>query len=152
MSIWKFFHIVSMFAAVSLFVGTSVLFGRLVGTRDVVAIRRFEGVAVPVVRVAIGLVLLGLVFGLITVNDENFSYTQGWLIAAYLIFGALFALGPFEGRWQARIFAAAKASPDDAPSPELEAMIANTGRRAVVLTSMVLYVAIIYDMVMKPFS
>jgi hypothetical protein len=152
MSIWKFFHIVSMFAAVSLFVGTSVLFERLVATRDVPAIRRFEGVAGPVVRAAIAIVLLGLVFGLITVNDEGFSYTQGWVVAAYVLFFALFALGPFEGRWQVRIFTAARESPDDAPSPRLEALITSTARRAIVWSSMVLYVLIIYDMVRKPFS
>ena len=151
MSIWKFLHVVSMFAAVGLFLGVSVLFERMVGTRNVVAIRGFERVVLPVVRVAIGLVLLGLVFGLITVGDENFSYTDTWVVIAYVIYAALFALGPFEGRWQVKIFAAAKASPDDAPSPELEALIANTGRKAITVTSIVLYGLIIYDMVMKPF-
>ena len=152
MSIWKFLHVISMFAAVSLFVGVSVLFERLLATRDVPAIRRFESVSVPVVRVAIVVVLLGLVFGLITVGDENFSYTATWVVIAYFLFAGLFALGPLEGRSQTKIYAAAKSSPDDAPSPELEAQITSTGRRVLVMTSMVLYVAIIYDMVMKPFS
>jgi len=151
MSIWKFLHIATMFAAVSLFVGESVLFERLIATRDVPAIRRFEGVVLPVVRVAIVLILLGLVFGLITVHDEHFSYTDTWVVIAYVVYAVLFALGPFEGRTQTRIFAAAKASPDDAPSPELEGMITSTGRRILVLSSLVLYVVIIYDMVRKPF-
>jgi hypothetical protein len=118
----------------------------------VVAIRRFEGVATPVVRVAIVLVILGLIFGLITVNDLGFSYTAGWVVAAYILYFGLFALSPFEGRWQAKIFAAAKERSDDAPSPQLEAMITSTGRRMIVLSSLVLYVLIIYDMVQKPFS
>jgi drug/metabolite transporter (DMT)-like permease len=149
--IWKFLHVVTMFAAVSLFVGESVLFERIARSRDVPAIRRFGALAPPVVRTAIALVLLGLVFGLITVNDEHFSYTDTWVVIAYFLYAGLFALGPFEGRFQTRITDAAKASPDDAASPQLEALISNTGRRAIVVISMVLYVAIIYDMVMKPF-
>jgi len=151
-SIWKFLHVATMFAAIGLFIGVSVLFERLIRTRNVVAIRGFERVVLPVVRVAIGLVLLGLVFGLITAGDAHFSYGDTWLVIAYFIFAALFALGPFEGRWQVRVFTAAKASPDEAPSPELEGLITNTGRFAVTLTSLVLYAVIIYDMVMKPFS
>ena len=50
------------------------------------------------------------------------------------------------------MFAAAKESLVEALSPQLEALIRNPARRAIPAASLVLWVAIIYDMVMKPFS
>lgn len=152
MEIWKFLHILSMFAAVTLLVGGSLFYERIVHSRDVAAIRRFAKVLKPLENLGIGLVILGIVFGLVTVAVANFDYTQGWLVIAYVLVGLLFVLGPIESASLAKVATAAEASPLDAPSPELVAAIQNRGRIVLQVVSTLLYVVIIFDMVVKPFS
>jgi uncharacterized membrane protein len=152
MQYWKFLHIVSMFAGVTLLVGVSVFGERIISTRDVVAIRRYASVYPPLERIGIAAVSLGVVFGFITAIVGPFDLTEGWLIAAYVLVVALFVLGPIEGRLYGAVAEAAESTEGDQPTPELATLIDDRGRRTLTLISVVLYVAVIFTMVTKPFS
>jgi hypothetical protein len=151
MEIWKTLHILSMFTAVTLLVGASVFAERVVYSRDVHAIRRIGTALRPLENVGIAMVIVGVVFGIITAVVGPFDLTQAWLVIAYVLVVALFVLGPIESAMLRRVFDAARTSPVDAPSTELEAAIANPRRTAITWVSILLYALIIVDMVTKPF-
>jgi uncharacterized membrane protein len=151
MEYWKFLHILSMFGSVTLLVGTDLLIHRIVHTGDVGAIRRAAKAYKPLGNAGIALVSLGVVFGLVTAIVGPFDLTQTWLILAYVIVAALFTLGPIEGKLAAKVFAAAETSPEDAPSAELTAAIEDRTWTILMTISTLLYVAVIFVMVTKPF-
>jgi multisubunit Na+/H+ antiporter MnhG subunit len=150
MQYWKFLHILSMFTAVTLLVGISVFGGRVIATRDLAAIRRFGVVYPPLERAGIAAASLGVIFGLITAIVGPWDLTEGWLVTAYVLVVALFALGPVEGRMFAKV--AEAAGETDGDEPKLAALLADRRRPTLTLFSIVLYVAVIFTMVTKPFS
>ena len=150
MLVFKFLHIVSMFAAVTLLVGGSITFELAARRRDPHLIRQLGKVLSRVEGVGVLLVIAGVVFGLLTALTGGFDFLDGWLIVAYVLTIALFILGPMESVFAGRVIKAAEAS-GDTVSAELEAQLADRRGLALGLLSVVLYVAIIADMVFKPF-
>jgi uncharacterized membrane protein len=148
---WKFLHILSMFAGVTLLVGLSVFSERLIATHDVATIRRAGARFKVMEKLGIAAVSVGVVFGLIAAIVGSFDLTKTWLVIAYVLVALLFALGPLEGRRFSRVTTAAEASPDDRPSAELTAAIEDPARRRLTAVSIALYVAVIFVMVTKPF-
>lgn len=136
----------------TLLVGVSLFGGRIVATRDVAAIRRFSTVYPPLERAGIAVVSLGVALGLITAIVGPYDLTQGWLITAYVLVVALFALGPVEGRMFREVAEAAERTEGDEPTPELAELIADRRRPTLTHVSILLYVAVIFTIVTKPFS
>ena len=91
------------------------------------------------------------IFGLVAAKD--IGLTAPWLIISYVIFAiAMVAGGAVEGPWAGKVANASKASPNDAPSSELQRLL--DAKRAL-YASLLIYlsiVAIVYVMVVKPFS
>ena len=152
MEYWKFLHILSMFTGVTLLVGVSLFGSRIIATRDVAAIRRYAVVYPPLERAGIAAVSLGVVFGFITAIVGPWDLTQGWLVTAYVLVVALFALGPIEGRMYKQVADAAARSEGNDVTTELATLIDDRRRNTLTIMSVVLYIAVIFTMVTKPFS
>jgi hypothetical protein len=95
MLVFKFLHIASMFAAVTLVFGSIVYLDLLARRADAVAYLRVDALAQRTDIVAIGLFLVGLVFGFATALTGSFDLTASWLILAYVLVAAIFVEGIF---------------------------------------------------------
>ena len=153
MTFWKFLHILSMFLAVSIFVGQGMLSEAVARSGDVRALRRVLPAEDRFGPIGGGVFLLGIVFGFITAITGDLGLTQTWLIIAYVL-AALILLNAFAYHIPRarKLETAAEASPDDQPSPELQALIEAPSAIWVNVYDGLLWVAIIYTMVVKPFS
>jgi hypothetical protein len=153
MTFWKFLHILSMFLAVSIFVGQGMLSGAVARSGDVRALRRVLAAEDRFQPIGGGIFLLGIVFGFITAIVGDLDLTQTWLIIAYVL-ALLILVNAFAYHLpQARkLEAAAEASPDDQPSPQLRALVEAPSVIWVNVYDGLLWVAIIYVMVVKPFG
>ena len=150
---WKFLHISSMFLAVSIFVGQGMLSGTVARSGDVRAIRRVLAAEDRFAPVGGGVFLLGIVFGFVTAIVGDFDLTQTWLVIGYVL-AALILVTAFVYHipTATKLKALADASPDDQPSAELRAFVDAPIGRVVNVIDGVLWLALIYVMVAKPFS
>ena len=151
MLIWKYLHILAMFSSVTLLVGGDVFFHALRRSGDMPALRRFLAAINPLFMAGVGLLTLGVVFGLVAAATGSWSFTAGWLIVAYVLILCLYLVGLTVGLPYYRGAAAALAGIDEPPGPE--ALRALADRRGVgsMVASIAGYVAIIFLMVVKPF-
>ena len=150
---WKFLHIACMFLAVSIFVGQGMLSGTVARSGDVRAIRRVLAAEDRFARVGGGVFLLGIVFGFVTAIVGDFDLTQTWLVIGYVL-AALILVTAFVYHvpTATKLKTLADASPDDEPSAELRAFVDAPIGRVVNVIDGVLWLALIYVMVAKPFS
>jgi hypothetical protein len=127
---WKFLHIASMFAAVSIFVGQGMLSGLVARSGDVRALRRVLSIEDRFAPVGGGIFLLGIVFGFITAISGDLDLTATWLVIGYVLAAAIFVTGfAYHMPYATKLKAAAEASPGDRASNELRALVdAPTGR------------------------
>jgi uncharacterized membrane protein len=150
---WKFLHIASMFLAVSIFVGQGMLSGAVARSGDVRALRRVLAAEDRFAPLGGGVFLLGILFGFVTAIVADFDLTQTWLVIGYVL-AALILVTAFVYHipTATKLKALADASPDDAPSAELRAFVDAPIGRVVNVIDGVLWLALIYVMVAKPFS
>jgi hypothetical protein len=160
MLIFKALHILSMFAAVTLLVGEHLFYAAAVWRRDVralAAIRRLsirpfylaEGAPV----VAVGLLLAGVVFGLLTALTGGLDLLAGWLIAAYVLMAAILVLGgsPWVRRLARLGDEAIEAEAGGRPVEEVVQAMAGSHAGLLFVIAAAIFAAIILDMVLKPF-
>jgi hypothetical protein len=151
--LWKFGHIAAMFAAVSIFVGQGMLEGAVARSGDVRALRRVLAAEDRFAPIGGGLFLLGVALGIVAALVGGFDLTQPWLIIGYVL-AAVVLLNAFLYHIPTanRLKALAETSPDDAPSAELRAVIDAPIGPAMNLFDGVVWLALIFVMVVKPFS
>ena len=147
-----FFHLLG---AVAFFAGAAVL-----GTLQHAAIRReLPSEIHALLRLApVGAVLVGtgalltLGFGIALAEHEGLGFTPVWIQAALGLWVASMALGAYGGRTarHARHLSARLAAEDDAPSPELHALLAATIPLAASYASGTMLLAILALMVWQP--
>jgi hypothetical protein len=160
MLIFKVLHILSMFAAVTLLVGEHLFYAAAVWRRDVralAAIRRLsvkpfylaEGAPV----VAIGFLLAGIVFGLLTALTGGFDFLAGWLIAAYVLTATILVFGgsPWVRRLARLGDEAVEAEAGKRPVEEVVQGMAGSHAGLLFVIAAALFAAIIADMILKPF-
>jgi uncharacterized membrane protein len=150
--IFKYLHILSMFSAVGLVVGTDLLLHRVADSADVRAIRTTFALFKPINSAIPVMFALGLIFGLITAFTGQMNFLAPWLILSYIVFGLTFAVGGIAGRWTANMAEAAAASPDDGPSADLTALINQRAPRVTSYLGFLAVIVIVFLMVVKPFS
>ncbi|HYI67812.1 MAG TPA: hypothetical protein VEW95_12895 [Candidatus Limnocylindrales bacterium] len=150
-TIFKFLHILAMFAAVAGAVIPEVVLHWVASSGDVRAIRVFAGIAERVGKVLPVFFIGGVIFGLLAAATGSLDFFQPWLVAAYVVFAIAMVTGATTtGPWAARVAAAAEASGNDVLSPELELAIHD--RRALIgsVVLMSAIVVMIFLMVFKP--
>jgi hypothetical protein len=151
--LWKFGHVAAMFAAVSIFVGQGMLEGAVARSGDVRALRRVLAAEDRFGPVGGGVFLLGIALGLVAAIVGNFNLTATWLVIGYVL-AAIILVNAFAYHIPTanKLKALSDASPDDDPSPELRAAIdAPIGAVMIVFDTLV-WLALIFVMIAKPFS
>lgn len=150
-TLFKFFHILTMFAAVASAAIPEVVLYRVAASNNVPAIRVVSGIASTLGKMLPIFFVGGAIFGLLAAFTGELNFLAPWLIAAYIVFVIAMVTGAaITGPWTGAMSTAAEASPSDAPSPELQAVI-HDGRAmigSVILLSSI--VVIIFLMVVKP--
>lgn len=143
-----------MFGAVGLFVGGGILNNRVQQSRDVRAIRTVISAESRLAPVAGVLMVLGIIFGFVTAVAGGFDLLAPWLLITYGLVLVIILVGAlYHGPHDKKLEEAVSESPDDQPSSRLSALIAGTqGRRLVNVTDGLLWVALIFVMVVKPFG
>lgn len=151
---WKFLHIAFMFGAVGMFVGGGILDNRVQQSRDVRAIRTVIAAESRLAPVAGVLMVLGIIFGFVTAVAGGFDLLAPWLLVTYGLVLVVILIGAlYHGPHDKKMEEAVAASSDDQPSSQLTALITGTGgRRVVNVIDGVLWAAIIFVMVVKPFG
>lgn len=100
-----------------------------------------------------GLFLLGIVLGVITALVGGLDLTQPWLLIGYVL-AAVILINAFAYHLPTanKLKALAESSPDDAPSAELSATIHAPIGAAMNAFDSLVWLALIFVMVVKPFS
>jgi hypothetical protein len=148
-----FLHITVMFAAITVAFGTGLL-GRIAFMTGQVAVVRGVGIASarlgPLIPI---LFITGGLLGLLTAFSFGFDLLKPWLVIAYVLFAIAMYIGIAENRtWGVKLGQLLATTPDGPLTPELSAMF--TDRRVVLVTAIdyIVVAALIFDMVVKPFS
>ena len=151
MLIFKFLHIASMFAAVTLIFG-SIVFMDLVARRgDAATYLRLDGLAQRTDMIAVGLFLMGLVFGFATALTGAFDLTASWLILAYVLVAAIFVEGIFITMPRYNHIREVASNADPAVAGEAIArLVRNPAHVALVTMVAILWLGVIFVMVVKP--
>lgn len=144
-------HVVTIFLGFALTFGAGIILGQMLQSGDVRTIRTAVKVGLPT-QIAGGVfVLVAAIFGGVAANALHFDFHARWLwLAAVLV--AVLLLDGFARRGPRfrRIAAAAKQSSDDAPSPELRALINDRFEVIGNIVSALIWVYILALMVLKP--
>ena len=151
MQIWTFLHILFMFGAVTVAVGSLLWATSAIRGRDLGSLRAYVRVSGRAHTLSGVLLIAGIVFGLIAAMVMGFDLLQGWLVAVYILLALTLVVGFAATPYLNRLKAALEANEGDAPGPELEKLLASPVAPIATAVSIVLIGAIIYDMVFKPF-
>lgn len=151
---YKALHVLSMVTMVTVFIGVEIFYAAAIWRRDVHALafvqRTVEKIGAGFV--SLGALAAGVIFGLLAAAEGGFDYLAGWLIAAYVLVAAFLVNAFLIGEKVVRAGqAAVEADEGRRPIEEVARdMVANRGVILVVI-NIVIFVAVILDMVLKPF-
>ena len=150
--IFKYLHILTMFAAVTLMFGGELMFHLLRRRNDLAALRRFLEVVYPVFRIGVGLLTGRRRLRYPGCQHDRVLPHRGLgLLLAYLLIAGIYAIGFLVGvPYFNRVRAALDDASLQAPSPELRRVLDDPRWILDLVVSVFLYVAIIFVMVMKP--
>ncbi len=149
---WKFLHIASMFTSVTLLFAYDIVLHRSAARGDVATVRAVGKLKPLVENSGVAMFLVGIALGIITALVGPFDLTQGWLITAYVLIALILIIGGGpESAWLRQLIQAADQDGGDGRSQEFAARVKDP-RRHLSWVSAFLYAAVIYVMVVKPFS
>ena len=154
MLIFKVLHILSMFSAVTLLIGVQIFAALAIWQRDVRGLAAVNRLARRPGNTVIGGVFLlaGIGFGLLTAATGGLDFFAGWLIAAYVMVAALVLVNLVPQKHAIRRIAeeAVEAEAGQRPVEEVLRHMADAPIWVFAI-DVGLFVAIIVDMVVKPF-
>ena len=151
--IWVYLHIVTMFAAIGVALGSEIILHRVAGTGEVRSIRTVFGLVKPLEQIIPALLILGGILGVVAVLVREYGFFESWLVQSYVIFGIAFVLGgAIQGRWIEKVRQAAESSPDDRPSDDLRRLLDDRKARYAFWVIYLALAVVVYIMVIKPYS
>lgn len=151
--VFKYLHIVSMFFAVALALSGEIVVRRVATSLDARAIHTIVERVKPLGMASTVLFLAGLVFGVIATLTGQFNPFAPWLLLSYGAFAMAMAVGVLiTDPWVGRLEQAAAASPPDAASDELRAVVGDRRAKWGTAALMVLVATLVFLMVVKPLS
>lgn len=148
-----FAHITAMFLAIMVAFGSALVMRVAYMTGQVAAVRGVGMASARLGPLIPVLFIVGGLLGLFTAISFGQDLLAPWLVIAYVLFAVAMVIGIVENApWARRLGALLAQTPDGPLTPEIRAMFTDT--RVVVLTVVdyLVVVAIIFDMVVKPFS
>jgi uncharacterized membrane protein len=152
-NLWRLLHIACMFGAVAVLAGGGLVRNAVLHTGDVAAIRRtIETEQRLANRLGAPLLLAGVAFGLVTAVRMGYPLLSPWLVIAYVLLALNILNGALYDRHGRRIAAAAEASPADGPPAPLVTLLRARPTWTLNAIDALLWVALVYTMVRKPFS
>ena len=151
MLVFKFLHIASMFAAVTLVFGSIVFLDMLARRADAAAYLRLDALVKRTDMIGAGLFLIGLVFGFATALTGPFELTASWLILAYVLVAGIFVEGILITipRYS-HIREVAMSSDPAVAGASIARLVRDPRHVALVAMVTVLWLGVIYVMVVKP--
>jgi hypothetical protein len=153
MRLTVFLHVLSMFTAVAATYGSAFLTHRAVATRHVPTIRAVYSTARTLAQAGPVFFIVGLLFGLLSIFTEGLNPFRPWLLIAYVLFAIAMAVGlRIHAPYARSVAIAAEASPDMAPSPELNRAMDNPQEAFAYWLDYVVVTVLIFDMIIKPFG
>ena len=148
-----FLHVLTMFAAVTATFGSAFLAHRAIETRHVPTIRAVFSTARTLAQTGPILFVVGLVLGLTAIFTQGLNPFRPWLLIAYVLFAIAMGVGArIHAPYARSVGMAAEASPESAPSPELNRAMDNPLEEFAYWLDYAIVVAIIFDMIVKPFG
>ena len=148
-----FLHIATIFAAVTVSFGSGLvmrlayLTGRLEAVRGVALASRPVGVLIPILFVAGGL------FGLLTTVAFGYNLLAPWLVIAYVLWLVAMAEGAVVNRDFAQRLQPLLAGSADGPiTSPIVSLFSEPKVLAGTVVDYVVVIALVFDMVVKPFS
>jgi hypothetical protein len=149
---WKTLHVLSMITMITAFTGAQIFYAAAMRRRDVHALAFVQGTLerLGIGVIALGGLVLGVVFGLITAATGGFDFGARWLVVAYVLV-AVFLVNAFltGGKVVAAGKAAMEAEAGTGAAMEVTDSLVN--RSAILLVVDVgLFALIVADMVLKP--
>lgn len=148
-----FAHITVMFAAVMVAFGSGLVMRVAYMTGQVAAVR---GVGMAAARLGVWIPILfviGGLLGLLTAISFGQDLLAPWLVIAYVLWTLAMLIGIVENRpWGEKIGRLLMQTPDGPLTPEISAMFTDTRVVALTIVDYVIVIAVIFDMVVKPFS
>jgi len=152
MRIFVLLHVLTMFTGVALGYGAMAWLWLASRSGDLAAMRGVLSVFGRYERIVPATFSLGIVLGLVAVFTSGFDPLQPWLVIAYLLATGLVLSGSLSiSPWVKRVAAVAATTPGE----HLDAPLAPfRDRRSVslLLLDLAMLLAIITDMIIKPFS
>jgi hypothetical protein len=98
------------------------------------------------------LFILGIIFGFVTAVTGSFDLTASWLLIAYGLVVLVLATGiAFHGPRARRLQTLAAESPEEEPSEALRMLIRAPSARVISAIDGLMWLALVYVMVVKPF-
>ena len=149
--ILKFLHIALVFSGIALIYGTEVVLHRIGRTGDTRAIRTAFATARPVAMIAPAVFWLGVALGLAAGIFNGYDLLAPWLVASYVLVGALFAVGmTVTMPWMNRVGTLSAAEPDGPATPQLSEILHSPMTTRLLYASVAVDVVIVALMVFKP--
>jgi uncharacterized membrane protein len=152
-SILLFLHISLMFSAVTVSFGPSLVMrlaersGQVALVRGVALASKPIGPAIPILYVS------GGIFGLLTALNVGYNLLAPWLVIAYLLFLVAMITGVAINRtFLLRLAPLLQGAPDGELTEPVRALFAEPRYRLVNVVDYIVVLALVFDMVAKPFS
>lgn len=154
MRIFVFLHVATMFAAVAISIGPTIVLRRIGASGDVPAMRRAFALSAPIIRAIPILFSVGALLGIVAIFANGFNPFQPFLLIAYALFIVASVVGgAITSPWFKRITQLAANSPDAAPSAELSAALDDPRARFINdWFDPIIILAFLFDMIVKPFG
>jgi len=153
--IFKALHILSMFTAVTAIVGMEMFIALAIWRRDVHGLATIFRMTRRPSPINIGILFLfaGIGFGLLTAATGGLDFFAGWLLAAYVLVAALILANVSPPKRRVRQVAEDAVDADEGRRPVEEVVhhMATVPVTVYIGINLVLFAAIIADMVLKPF-
>lgn len=146
-------HITAMVTAVTLSYGPAFLADRAYRTGQVAALRGVAVAAQPVGALIPVFYVVGGLLGLWTAINFGYNLLAPWLVIAYVLFAIAMTTGfTFNRNFTPRIIEATAAAPNGPLTPSVTALFTDTRYRLVTVIDYIVVLALLFDMVVKPFS
>lgn len=145
-------HVLLAFAAVAFLIVPGSFLESVARTHDVPLIRKTFGLMSFHGKIGGPLAFLLLPIGIWLAVLYGIPLTSGWLIATYVLYVVVIAIGiGYHTRRERTIGMLAAQSPDGAPSAELSAVLDDPLALPMNITSAILWAALIWLMTARPF-